>query len=87
MGEAREEKMGKDIEELQNCQKSYLTTKNAIKAATLLVSMFAIAIGWLFSINGSLANQVNRMSSDYVTIQAQLSQIQTDISWIKQTLK
>ena len=54
-----------------------------IGGLSFIVGIIVIAIGWLFIANSALSSKVDQMSGDYVAIQTQLSQIQTDLGWIK----
>ena len=83
-------------EEKKDRAKSLITT-----LLSVIVSIIAIAIGWLFNINTALSNRVDSADSalasqtavlsnkvdstisTYTQIQTQLSQIQTDLGWLK----
>lgn len=54
-----------------------------IGAMTIIVTLFSMVIGWLFYANTALSSRIDGMTNEYLSIQTQLSQIQTDIAWIK----
>jgi ammonia channel protein AmtB len=70
------------LNESKDDSKQYVTT-GVLSAIT---GIMIIAIGWLFFTNNALSARVDTMSISYVSIQTQLSQIQTDLSWIKESL-
>jgi len=47
------------------------------------IILLTIVIGYLFTAKSQSEARINRMEGDYTEIRMQLSQIQTDISWIK----
>jgi hypothetical protein len=51
------------------------------------MGFIVVFLGLMCSQVVSLAAKVEKTQSEYVTIQTQLSQIQTDLIWIKQELK
>lgn len=67
---------------MEDNEKQYVTIGNL----TVIVGLLIAAIGWLFLANSALSAKVDKISGDYLTIQTQLSQIQTDILWIKDTV-
>lgn len=54
-----------------------------VRALSWAIGIIAVAIGWLFLANSALSERVDKISGDYIAIQTQLSQIQTDLGWIK----
>lgn len=50
------------------------------------MGIIMVVLGWVLVANSALSARVNEISIDYVAIQTQLSQIQTDLSWIKQNI-
>ena len=57
----------------------FMTLKQLIS----IVSIFAIVIGWQFTIISRLESKISTNSTASSEIQAQLAQIQTDLQWIK----
>ena len=53
---------------------------------TWAIGIIVVIIGWMLVANSALSARVNEISIDSITIQTQLSQIQTDLSWIKQNI-
>lgn len=51
------------------------------------IGVIIVIFGWVFSAYASINNKVDTFNSDIIKIQVQLSQIQTDIAWIKNNLK
>ena len=58
----------------------------SFKIFTWSMSIITLIIGWMLVANSALSARVNEISIDSITIQTQLSQIQTDLSWIKQNI-
>ena len=68
---------------MSNQEEKYVT----FKVFTWAISFVFIIIGWMLVANSSLAAKVDSISDSYVLIQTQLSQIQTDLVWIKGNIK
>jgi len=51
------------------------------------IILLTIVIGYLFTAKSQSEGRINKIEGDYTEIQKQLSQIQTDIGWIKEALK
>ena len=58
-----------------------------LKTVSIIVSLIIVSIGWLFTLNVAMSSRIDTMSASYVTIKTQLSQIQTDLSWLKRNTK
>ncbi len=58
-----------------------------IWALAVIFSVFSILFAYVSDISGRVDDFTNSFNSDLVKIQVQLSQIQTDILWIKDKLK
>jgi hypothetical protein len=54
---------------------------------TWAISVLTVIMGWMLVANAALTNKVDAMNESYVSIQTQLSQIQTDLGWIKTNIK
>lgn len=50
---------------------------------TAIVSVILIGIGWLFVSDNRIIDKQSETQRQYTEIQAQLSQIQTDLVWLK----
>lgn len=60
---------------------------NGPKYIRMVILVIIAAIGWLFLINSRADIKIEKIEGDYTEIRMQLSQIQTDIQWIKEALK
>lgn len=58
----------------------------SFKIFTWSMGIIVVVFGWILTANATLTNRINEISIDSITIQTQLSQIQTDLSWIKQNI-
>ena len=67
------------LNDLEKNSKQFVTTR----ALSFALGIITVVIGWLFVANAALSARVDKMSGDYMAIQTQLSQIQTDLVWIK----
>ena len=56
------------------------------KLFTWVLGIIILAIGWLFSICSAQEKKMADISSYQTKLDVQLSQIQTDLIWIKQKL-
>jgi len=54
---------------------------------TWAIGVLTVIMGWMLVANAALTNKVDAMSDSYIEIQTQLSQIQTDLGWIKTNIK
>ena len=72
-----------DIQELKEEVKEGGSWKVFIWAMGIILLLF----GWLIIANASVSNKIDAINQTYVEIRTQLSQIQTDISWIKESIK
>lgn len=68
---------------MANQEKTYVS----FAVFTWAIGIIIGAIGWMLVANNSLAARVDSISDSYVLIQTQLSQIQTDLVWIKGKIK
>jgi len=59
----------------------------SFKIFTWAISFIVIIIGWMLVANSALSAKVDSIDDSYVLIQTQLSQIQTDLVWIKGNIK
>lgn len=50
------------------------------------IGIMGVSIGWAFIANASMEKKVQDSNAQYLQIQTQLSQIQTDIIWIKKSI-
>lgn len=71
-----------DIKDIQKCLKGFVPWKVFIWT----VGIFTAIVGWVFYSTTIMNASIQTNSTEGFKIQAQLSQIQTDLQWIKQTL-
>jgi hypothetical protein len=53
----------------------------------LLTSIFTVIVGWRMSVSSAQESRINDVASTYTDIQSRLASIETNILWIKNTLK
>ncbi len=72
-------------------QQNNNSKKVSFTVFTWVIGIIIIIVGWLFAyingVSGRVDNFTNNFNTDIVKIQVQLSQIQTDILWIKDRLE
>lgn len=68
---------------MANQEKTYVSFAIFTWAIGIIIGV----IGWMLVANSSLAAKVDSISDSYILIQTQLSQIQTDLVWIKGNIK
>lgn len=80
----REEINRTQNERIQSIEdKNYVDMKTGITVLSILVAIMIAYFGFIFNYINNLETKVDRNDAQYIAIEAQLSQIQTDISWIK----
>ena len=57
------------------------------KVVGVFITVFSIGLGWLWTNDAQRQGQMQTLTSSQTQIQIQLSQIQTDLSWVKNTLQ
>ena len=66
--------------------KECIQAKNFIAALVLLTTIFLGIFGYFLANLESLQSKIDQSSVQFMRIEAQLSQIQTDLQWIKRDL-
>ena len=74
------------IKELEDCQKTFLSSKLILVIFGTLASLVVLSVGHSFTVAQSLETKINKTQEQYIRIENQLSQLQTDIAWIKREL-
>lgn len=68
---------------MANQEKTYVS----FAVFTWAIGIIIGVIGWMLVANSSLAAKVDSISDSYVLIQTQLSQIQTDLRWVRNSVE
>ena len=71
-------------EEIEILKEKYSTIW---KVVGVFITVFSIGLGWLWTNDAQRQGQMQTLASSQTQIQIQLSQIQTDLSWVKNTLQ
>lgn len=80
----REEINRTQNERIQSIEdKNYVDMKTAITVLSILVAIMIAYFGFIFSSIQQVERKVEGNHIQFLSIESQLSQIQTDISWIK----
>jgi len=68
---------------IKDVYKSFVTWRVFAWAVTIIT----LILGWGLYVNVAMSSRIQSNSTEGSKIQTQLSQIQTDLQWIKQTLQ
>lgn len=78
---------GEEREERSQGEKKKNNNKFVYRITWGAIILLTLVVGYLFTAKSQSEIRITRIEGDYTEIRMQLSQIQTDIQWIKEALK
>jgi hypothetical protein len=81
-----DESQNKKIENLENCVKDFVNFKILMWIFGILFTLTLSLFGYVLASVETLDSKVESSNHQFIKIETQLSQIQTDLIWIKKEL-
>jgi hypothetical protein len=74
------------IKELEDCQKTFLSSTFIWTIFATLASLVVFSVGYSINMTQAMETKIEKNQEQYIRIEKQLAEISADITWIKREL-